>query len=86
MTPISAHTMRRAWSSGQDRKTAAGTATSTGGTRPSTSQFNSASNPQVKEKAGRTPFRSIKTMKEDAANVDKQAEEIKARYAKLFKV
>ncbi|MCC6778319.1 MAG: extracellular solute-binding protein [Hyphomicrobiales bacterium] len=42
--------------------------------------------PQVKEKAGRTPFRSVKTMKEDAATVDKQAEEIKARYAKLFKV
>jgi iron(III) transport system substrate-binding protein len=42
--------------------------------------------PAVKEKAGRKPFREIKTLKEDAVAVDKQAEEIKARYAKLFRV
>jgi iron(III) transport system substrate-binding protein len=42
--------------------------------------------PLVKEKAGRRPLRDVKTMKEDAAAVDKQAEEIKTRYAKLFRV
>jgi iron(III) transport system substrate-binding protein len=41
---------------------------------------------QVKEKPGRRPFRDIKTMKEDAAGVDKSSEDIKARYAKLFGV
>jgi iron(III) transport system substrate-binding protein len=42
--------------------------------------------PQVTEKAGRTPFRAIKTMKEDASGVEKASEEIKARYSKLFGV
>ena len=42
--------------------------------------------PEVKEKAGRKPFKQIKTMKEDAAGVEKMGEEIKARYSKLFKV
>ena len=42
--------------------------------------------PQVKEKAGRKPFKEIKTMKEDAAGVEKMGEEIKARYSKIFKV
>jgi iron(III) transport system substrate-binding protein len=42
--------------------------------------------PQVHEKAGRKPFKEIKTMKEDAAGVEKSAEEIKARYVKIFKV
>ena len=42
--------------------------------------------PQVKEKAGRKPFKEIKTMKEDAAGVEKMGEEIRARYSKLFKV
>jgi len=42
--------------------------------------------PQVKEKAGRTPFSQIKTMKEDAAGVEKMGDEIKARYVKIFKV
>jgi iron(III) transport system substrate-binding protein len=42
--------------------------------------------PQVKEKAGRRPFKDIKTMKEDPAGVEKTAEEIKARYSRLFKV
>ncbi len=42
--------------------------------------------PQVKDKPGRTPFKDIKAMKDDAAGVLKQAEEIKAHYAKLFRV
>jgi iron(III) transport system substrate-binding protein len=42
--------------------------------------------PQAKEKPGRRPFAQIKTMKEDAAAVEKQGEEIKARYSKLFGV
>jgi iron(III) transport system substrate-binding protein len=42
--------------------------------------------PAVKEKAGRRPFKEIKTMKEDAAGVEKSSEEIKARYVKIFKV
>jgi iron(III) transport system substrate-binding protein len=42
--------------------------------------------PLTKEKAGRKPFREIKTMKEDAAGVDRMSEEIKARYSKLFGV
>jgi iron(III) transport system substrate-binding protein len=42
--------------------------------------------PQTREKAGRKPFRDIKTMKEDAAAVEKSSEEIKARYTKIFKV
>jgi iron(III) transport system substrate-binding protein len=40
----------------------------------------------VKEKPGRRLFREIKTMKEDAAGVEKMGEEIKARYSKLFGV
>ena len=42
--------------------------------------------PWIKEKAGRKPFKDIKTMKEDAAGVEKAAEDIKARYSKIFKV
>ena len=42
--------------------------------------------PQVKEKAGRKAFKDIKTMKDDAAAVEKMGEEIKARYTKIFKV
>jgi iron(III) transport system substrate-binding protein len=42
--------------------------------------------PQVKEKAGRKPFREIKTLKEDAAGVEKASEQIKARYSQIFKV
>jgi len=42
--------------------------------------------PLVKEKAGRKPFKEIKTLKEDAAGVEKNAEEIKAHYTRLFKV
>jgi iron(III) transport system substrate-binding protein len=42
--------------------------------------------PQVKEKAGRRPFKEIKTMKEDAAGVERDGAAIKAHYSKLFKV
>jgi iron(III) transport system substrate-binding protein len=42
--------------------------------------------PQAKERPGRKPFKEVKTMKEDAAAVEKQSAEIKARYSKLFKV
>jgi iron(III) transport system substrate-binding protein len=42
--------------------------------------------PLVKDKAGRRPFAEIKTMKEDAAAVEKMSEEIKARYVKIFRV
>jgi iron(III) transport system substrate-binding protein len=40
----------------------------------------------VKETAGRMPLRAIKTMKEDAAGVERTSEEIKARYSRLFGV
>ena len=40
----------------------------------------------TKEKPGRKPFKEIKTLKEDAAAVEKQSEEIKVRYTKLFKI
>jgi iron(III) transport system substrate-binding protein len=42
--------------------------------------------PQTKEKPGRTPFKDIKTMKDDAAAVEKMGDEIKARYVKIFRV
>ena len=42
--------------------------------------------PQAKEKPGRKPLKDIKTMKEDAAAVEKQSDEIKTRYSKMFKV
>jgi iron(III) transport system substrate-binding protein len=42
--------------------------------------------PQTKEKAGRRPWKDVKTMKDDPAAVEKMSEEIKTRYAKLFKV
>jgi iron(III) transport system substrate-binding protein len=42
--------------------------------------------PQVREKPGRKPFKEIKTMKEDAAGVEKMGEEIRARYSRIFKV
>jgi len=41
---------------------------------------------QVKDKAGRKPLRDIKLMKDDAAAVERQADDIKARYVKYFKV
>src|SRR5690242_9905441 len=42
--------------------------------------------PQTKEKAGHRPLKDIKTMKDDPAGVEKQGEEIRMRYSKLFKV
>ena len=42
--------------------------------------------PGVKEPAGRIPLAKIKTMKDDPAAVEKSADEIKAKYAKYFKV
>jgi len=42
--------------------------------------------PQAKEKPGRKPFKDIKVMKDDPAGVEKNAQEIKARYSKIFGV
>jgi len=42
--------------------------------------------PQTKEHAGRTPLSQIKLMKDDAAAVLKNGEQIKARYVKIFRV
>jgi iron(III) transport system substrate-binding protein len=42
--------------------------------------------PQAKDKPGRTPFKDIKTMKDDPAGVVKMGDEIKAHYSKLFRV
>jgi iron(III) transport system substrate-binding protein len=42
--------------------------------------------PGTKEKPGRKPFSEIKTMKDDAAAVEKASDEIKARYQKIFRV
>lgn len=41
---------------------------------------------QVKPKAGRQSLSDIRIMKEDAPALEKQADEIKARYAQIFKV
>jgi iron(III) transport system substrate-binding protein len=43
-------------------------------------------NTKVKPKQGRPALSSIKTFKEDPAAVEKQADQIKAQYAKYFKV
>jgi iron(III) transport system substrate-binding protein len=43
-------------------------------------------NKAVKAKAGRPALSSIKTWREDPPEVERMAEEIKARYARLFKV
>jgi iron(III) transport system substrate-binding protein len=42
--------------------------------------------PQVKEKPGRRPFAEIKKMKDDPVAVEKQSDEIKAHYTRIFKV
>jgi iron(III) transport system substrate-binding protein len=42
--------------------------------------------PQTKEKAGRKSFKDIKVMKDDPAGVEAMSDEIKQRYAKIFKV
>ena len=41
---------------------------------------------ETKEKAGRKPFKDIKTMKDDAAAVEREGEAIKKRYTKIFHV
>ncbi len=43
-------------------------------------------NRQVKPKKGRPPLSSIKTWREDPAAVEKEADQIKAQYARYFKV
>src|SRR5947199_506193 len=42
--------------------------------------------PQAQEKPGRKPFKDIKTMKDDAAAVERESDAIKARYSKLFRI
>ena len=42
--------------------------------------------PLTKEKPGRTPLSKIKLMKEDAAAVERESENIKKRYAQIFKI
>jgi iron(III) transport system substrate-binding protein len=42
--------------------------------------------PQTKEKAGRTPFKDIKVMKDDPAGVERMSDEIKQKYSQIFKV
>ena len=42
--------------------------------------------PQTQDKAGRKPLKDIKTMKDDAAAVEKEGEAIKSRYTKIFHV
>jgi iron(III) transport system substrate-binding protein len=42
--------------------------------------------PQTQEKPGRKPFKDIKTMKDDAAAVEKESDAIKAHYSRLFHV
>ena len=41
---------------------------------------------QAKDKPGRTPLKDIKVMKDDAAAVEKNSEEIKAHYTRIFRV
>ena len=41
---------------------------------------------KLSRRAGRKPLADIKLMKEDAEGGEKQSEEIKARYQKLFHV
>ena len=40
----------------------------------------------VKDKPGRTPMKDIKIMKDDAAAVERESEQVKARYVQYFKV
>jgi iron(III) transport system substrate-binding protein len=42
--------------------------------------------PQTQEKPGRKPFKEIKTMKDDAAAVEREGDAIKARYTRIFHV
>ena len=42
--------------------------------------------PAAKEKPGRRPFKDIKVMKDDPVGVEKSAQDVKARYSKIFGV
>src|SRR5215475_10228577 len=42
--------------------------------------------PDTRDKAGRRPLKDIKTMKDDAAAVEQQGDQIKSRYSKIFHV
>jgi iron(III) transport system substrate-binding protein len=42
--------------------------------------------PETQDKAGRKSLKDIKTMKDDAAAVEQQGEQIKSRYSKIFHV
>jgi iron(III) transport system substrate-binding protein len=42
--------------------------------------------PDTQEKAGRRPLKDIKTMKDDAAAVERESDAIKSRYSKIFHV
>jgi iron(III) transport system substrate-binding protein len=42
--------------------------------------------PDTRDKAGRKPLKDIKTMKDDAAAVEKEGDAIKSRYTKIFHV
>jgi iron(III) transport system substrate-binding protein len=42
--------------------------------------------PDTQEKAGRRPLKDIKTMKDDAAAVEKESDAIKSRYSRIFRV
>jgi iron(III) transport system substrate-binding protein len=42
--------------------------------------------PLAKERSGRRPFKDVKTLKEDPAAVERQSQEIKSRYSRIFKV
>ena len=42
--------------------------------------------PQTKEKPGRKSLSQIKLMKDDAAAVERETENIKKRYSQIFKV
>jgi iron(III) transport system substrate-binding protein len=41
---------------------------------------------QTQDRPGRTPLKDIKTMKDDAAAVEKEGEAIRARYSKIFRI
>jgi iron(III) transport system substrate-binding protein len=42
--------------------------------------------PQTREKAGRTPLKDIKTLKDDPVAVEQQSSAIKTRYTRIFRV
>jgi iron(III) transport system substrate-binding protein len=42
--------------------------------------------PEAQDKPGRKPLKDIKTMKDDAAAVEREGEAIKSRYSKIFRV